>query len=730
MPRNGSNVYSLPAGTLAVTQTVIESDAYNTFLADLVTDLNTARAVSVGGTGATTAGQALINLGALAVYTSRTAFTAASPPLTLTQWVVMSGNQALVYVADAAGTAITSANGLKGSPAGAVTPQHFGAEADGTTDDTAAIQAMIDYLVATTGDSIVGGEAWFPSGTYYVTDTLTLGTKLRFRGSGRYNTVIYRDGAYGDTFALSTGVITFDDMSFQHSTMPTALAAAAPIDDLLDDDSAHFRLTNTGTTHFNRCFFSRMPYGIIWTGASLLHLTECEFTGVWHPTDTTMQETKRSILLNDGTEDKSQLFKMTGCRWVGSVGPSTETNITDGSANPDTLYADKEGSWGPEYCMEIQCCEMLVSEGCYLNRGSKGLVLYAANLPENSGGPNYGHRWIATNFDSGMGQANTAYSNQITFTNREPGCVTRLIKFIGCEFYGGKFAKHAIYTDVASITDPDTGATTSNSPTVFGLHLIGCSFMNHTGAPIYLKGANGVLISGCIFSDWNSLGLPNVDKEYTAAVWRGQYANKVLITGNAFGGGGNTFVPVGSVYGSGANAGLAINHAYQGVYDDSPNDGELVFAMDNVDWGCREYLYSRLEVMGAYHPTIIGAPATAGTWRSGRTPHFAITLQLAADEKLTIQLPDELRSGFLSIRTDIMATNPHTTANAQAFVISSGSPSIVSTIYNGGDVALDAATGTLSTGSAVSSKINVRVRNAQLDIINKLTGTRYVTIEM
>jgi hypothetical protein len=728
MPRNGANVYSLPSGTLAVSHTTIESVPYNAFLADLVTDLNTARAVAVGGTGATTAGQALINLGGMAVYASRTAFEAASPPVALNQWVVMSDTLALHYVADAAGTAITSANGVKGSPSGAVTPQHFGAVADGATDDQPAIQAMVDWLVATSGDGIAGGEAWFPPGTYFVADTITLGTKLRFRGSGRGNTIIYRTGEYGDTFALSTGVLTFDDMAFQHSTMPTALAAAAPIANLLDDDSAHFRLTNTGTVYFNRCFFSRMPYGIIWTGAALLHITECEFTGVWHPTDATMQETKRSLLLSDGTEDKSQLCHITRTRFVGSVGPSTETIIEDGSANANTIYADKEGCWGPEYNIEVQCVEMMVVEGCYLNRGSKGLVLYAANLPENSGGPNYGHRWVATNFDSGMGQADED-STQVLFTNREPGCVTRLIKFIGCEFYGGKYAKHAIRADTAEIYDPDTD-TTSTSATVFGLHVIGCSFQNHTGAQLYFDGVKGAIVSGCIFSDWNSLGLPNVDKEYTAAIWRGALAAKVLITGNAFGGGGNVYVDPGAVYGSGANVGLEINHAYQGVYDDAPSDGDLVFAMDNVDWGCREYLYSRLEVMGAYHPTIIGGNVASGTWRSGRTPHFSLTLTMDVDEKITIQLPDELRSGVLTVRTNIMATNPSATAIAIAIVISSGSPSIVSTIYNGGDVALDAATATLTTGAAVASKINVRVRNAQLDIINKLAATSYVTLEM
>jgi hypothetical protein len=53
MPRNGSGVYSPPAGTLATTLTPIESAKYNAFVNDLTTDANAARPVSAGGTGAT-----------------------------------------------------------------------------------------------------------------------------------------------------------------------------------------------------------------------------------------------------------------------------------------------------------------------------------------------------------------------------------------------------------------------------------------------------------------------------------------------------------------------------------------------------------------------------------------------------------------------------------------------------------------------------------------------------
>lgn len=55
MPRNGSGVYSAPAGTKGVTQLAIESAKYNAFVDDLVAEANNARPITAGGTGASTA---------------------------------------------------------------------------------------------------------------------------------------------------------------------------------------------------------------------------------------------------------------------------------------------------------------------------------------------------------------------------------------------------------------------------------------------------------------------------------------------------------------------------------------------------------------------------------------------------------------------------------------------------------------------------------------------------
>jgi len=63
MPQDGSGNYQYPPGTPGVPDQTIESEAYNTFIDDLITnDLNIARPLHRGGTGATTTDQALLNL--------------------------------------------------------------------------------------------------------------------------------------------------------------------------------------------------------------------------------------------------------------------------------------------------------------------------------------------------------------------------------------------------------------------------------------------------------------------------------------------------------------------------------------------------------------------------------------------------------------------------------------------------------------------------------------------
>lgn len=62
MPRNGSGIYSKPAGTTAQPNTTIESAKYNQTVDDLVADANVPRPIVAGGHGAATVSGAQTNL--------------------------------------------------------------------------------------------------------------------------------------------------------------------------------------------------------------------------------------------------------------------------------------------------------------------------------------------------------------------------------------------------------------------------------------------------------------------------------------------------------------------------------------------------------------------------------------------------------------------------------------------------------------------------------------------
>ena len=125
MPRNGSGVYSLPAGYAATDGVTAIASQHNGPLEDIQADLNAARPVTAGGTGATTPSGARTGLG-LAIgsdvqaYSARLSDIAAITPTDGrvlvgdgSTWVAESGSTARTSLgAQAADQALTDLSGI------------------------------------------------------------------------------------------------------------------------------------------------------------------------------------------------------------------------------------------------------------------------------------------------------------------------------------------------------------------------------------------------------------------------------------------------------------------------------------------------------------------------------------------------------------------------------------------------------------------------------------------
>jgi hypothetical protein len=89
--------------------------------------------------------------------------------------------------------------------------RRYGATGDGTTDDTAALQAMIDATITGNSTPNNAGRAYLPKGVYRITSPLTisLGTSavtilLHLQGDGKYASVVDYTGVAGGCLVADT----------------------------------------------------------------------------------------------------------------------------------------------------------------------------------------------------------------------------------------------------------------------------------------------------------------------------------------------------------------------------------------------------------------------------------------------------------------------------------------------------------------------------------------------
>lgn len=159
-----------------------------------------------------------------------------------------------------------------------VSVKDFGAIGDGTTDDTSAIQAALNYANGVTNPN--GKAVYVPSGTYLITSTLNIYAFTTLFGNGRKNTTLSYTGTadgIASTWPLnsSSGVnISVKDLGI------VCINASNTGNGFVDQGGSYITLDNVYTTGF--------MYGITFDQTEIALINNCEIkrttyskAGIW-----------------------------------------------------------------------------------------------------------------------------------------------------------------------------------------------------------------------------------------------------------------------------------------------------------------------------------------------------------------------------------------------------------------------------------------------------------------
>ena len=123
---------------------------------------------------------------------------------------------------DNGGTVINAASGFTYHRATGGQPtsvKWFGAKGDGSTDDTAAIQAAINYVVP------LQGTMFLPGGTYKVNATLTANANtknFKMTGDGKTSTIISTSSPTNDVLSMTLSQFELSDLTITSSATRTS----------------------------------------------------------------------------------------------------------------------------------------------------------------------------------------------------------------------------------------------------------------------------------------------------------------------------------------------------------------------------------------------------------------------------------------------------------------------------------------------------------------------------
>jgi len=254
----------------------------------------------------------------------------------------------------------------------------FGATGNGTTDDTAAIQAAL------TASQYV----FFPPGTYKVTATLTARSDSYLLGLHPELCQLKRTTVYGDTITVGSpgthaGSMTVEGLWFNHTYTfnngSTYVAGTSTSITNKDPTSVHLAINYGQNVRIRDCWFYGIGYGIEFLDSTVMWIERCLFNGMWDANVSGLQDTTAGIWLHTSSSaTRCGILNITGCHIAG-YGAAAATNVTTPEGGgTGSVIVSKTLNAGMKYGVYIQSCERFSINDNYIGGQSSHCIYLSA----------------------------------------------------------------------------------------------------------------------------------------------------------------------------------------------------------------------------------------------------------------------------------------------------------------------------------------------------------------
>ena len=394
-------------------------------------------------------------------------------------------------------TGATTARTLANYFADILNVKDFGAYGDALHDDTAAIQAAINYAatIVAAGNGGRGINIWLPAGEYLVSNTITvISGYVGIIGDGAGRTLIARNAAYGDTILFNNGAIIYNcavrGITFYHDTsvgnaMTGAhIRALAPLRFVVDD-----------------CVMQNGAYGVTLEGGVYVYINNVHLQGHY---------ISGSVPYNSLVG-----FYFVQTTNTGAVPLPTIVNVTNCQMNTSGVYT------GYEYGTVINACEEMHFTNCTFNGG----ILSEVFIQQTSSASNILEVTFNSCFFDTFDETYAVFITALAST--DDNRVVSRIRFQECGFNGE--------SDTPTIPPGNglyvIGRNANNNIKVFDVQVIGCTFQAFYQDAIVIEGGNFVNISSnTIYDNNQSNNATSNGITLTSGV------NKIKINDNIIGG--------------------------------------------------------------------------------------------------------------------------------------------------------------------------------------------------